>query len=222
MRVVFVIAFSVLRASPVLPQSAAAHEEHHPPGAAARPAPVAIAPAESGMRGMKMMMSAPALDAYPNLMNFPRLSPEERRRLDRDSEARMLEGTALMSAAMNRVVGASRRGDYGDMHGALGDLRAGLGRLEAGLAGKSALDSAVDQPAVALSWLRSEMSVGAAAQTGGIVRPLSPFHAAVVVILAAFAMTMAALYIAKMRRIEALAAQWSSSSSEPAAVVRDR
>lgn len=209
-------------------QSGAGHEEHHPASAAAPasppPAPrVSRAPKKTrdlGMSGM-MMTTIPTLDAYPSLMSYPRLSPEERVRLERESEARMLEGTSLMSGAMNRVIKAARRGDHVVMYGALGDLRVGVARLEAGLAGKTALDTASGQADIALTWLRSEMHLSGPTPPVGGIGALSPFHVTMMLILAGFALTVLVVHVAKMRRIEAMAAQWSSASAPKPAGVRN-
>ena len=193
------------------------HEQHHPPdSAAAVRSPTS--PSATAMTTGGMTVPAPR-DAYPPLMILARLTPAERAQLQRDSEERMLAGTALMAAGIERVTAAARRGEYATMSDALEEVREGLARLEAGIAGRTALDSAVDASSLALSWLRSEMSLTA---TGPRARaPLgdgfSPFHLTIMGILGGFAATMIWIHFQKMRRIEALVTDHRRSSGGAAA-----
>ena len=198
-------------------QTTTEHEQHHPPdsAAAARP-PTSPSAAAMSMGGM---MLPPPRDAYPTLMILARLTPAERVQLQRDSEERMLTGTALMAAGMERVTAAARRGEYATMSNALHEVREGLARLDAGIAGRTALDSAVDASSLARSWLRSEMSLAA---TGPRARaPLgdgfSLFHFTLMGILGGFAATMIWIHLQKMRRIEALVTDHRRSSGGAAA-----
>ena len=203
------IALSAIPLGELPGQQPPGHEEHHPAAPASGRGAV-VPPKPSGMQGM-MMPPAP-LDAYPTVMNLPRLAPPDRARLERESNQRMLEGVAVMSKAMDRVLKASRREDYGTMYGALGDLRGGLARLEAGLAGKSALGTEGAAQKVALSWFRTELSLPALAPDGVAASALSPFHRGMMAILGLFVAVMAILHILKMRRVSTLAAQWRSSA----------
>ena len=200
-------------------QTTAEHEQHHPPDSAT----TARSPTSPSATAMSMggMMLPPPRDAYPTLMILARLAPAERAQLQRDSEERMLTGTALMAAGMERVTAAARRGEYAMMSDALEEVREGLARLEAGIAGRTALDSAVDAPALALSWFRSEMSLAATGprNRASLGDGFSRFHLTIMVILGGFAATMIWIHFQKMRRIEALVTDHRQPSGGAAVAV---
>lgn len=205
---VLLVAISAIPLGGLPGQQPPGHEEHHPAAPASGRGAI-VPPKSSGMRGM-MMPPAP-LDAYPTVMNLSDLAPVARAQLELESNQRMLDGVSAMSKAMDRVLKASRREDYGTVYGALGDLRSGLARLEAGLAGKSALADESAPQKIALSWFRSEMSLPAPTPKAVPITALSPFHLGMMAILALFAALMVILHIVKMRRVGALAAQWRSA-----------
>ena len=190
--------------APLVAQTPEEHARHHPP-------PAAPVKSDSGPRAMgpamRDMMAPPPHDVYPTLMNLPSLTSEQRARLTRDADERVMTGTRMMNAGFEGLAVASRGDTVAAMQEALEQVRAGLARFESGLAIRQALDAgrSAGPRGVALTWLRSEMNLAPSdAEVHAGFRALAPFHLFVMLALFAFAGTMIWIYFRKMRQIEKL------------------
>jgi ferredoxin-NADP reductase len=221
------------------------HEQHHPaPAADSTAAP--RNPADAGSRGASGSqgdgmggMSGRATDGfigqgtadgqgccggappalYPALMAVPELTPGRRQELERQSGDRKVSGSALMSAALERLTAAARGGDAAAMQEASTEVREGFAQFESGLALRRALAEGRAPRDVALEWFRREMNLVPLANSPpphGLFG-LSWFHYAVMFILTAFALAMVGMNSRKMRRAEALVARLGGGG--PAAVL---
>ena len=200
-------------------QTAQEHEQHHPPAAPtpSAPAPPGMpdpspqpSPPKDGIAGMAEMMGAPPPKAlYPSLMDLPELTPERRQELERLASDRMVAGSALMSAALERLTAASQQRDYAAMQDATAQMREGQAQFESGLATRRAIAEGRMPRDIALGWFRSEMNLNpleAAPGAHGLFG-LSWFHYISMFILASFAVTTIWMHFHRMRRAEALVAR---------------
>lgn len=206
------------------------HSKHHPPPAASSTAPMAPmgAPpagtpgpgmAQGGMaQGMEKMMErmgAPApKELYPALMELPDLPPAKREQVQRQAHERMKEGTRLMSQALGELSKAAQRDDYAAMQAATAVMQQGLAQFESGLAAHRALAEGKAPRNVATQWFKREMNL---LPPVGVQPPhgffgLSLFHYLTMAFVAAFAILMAVIFIARQRRASALAAQLAGLS----------
>ena len=210
-------------------QTAQEHEQHHPPAVPAPTAPAQPAmptsppepiPPGGGMAGMAEMMGAPPPKAvYPSLMDLPELTPERRLEIERLASERMIAGSALMSAALERLTAAAQRGDRAAMQEATAQIREGLAQFASGLATQRAVAEGRAPRDIALEWFRREMNL---VPLTNVPPPhgflgLSWFHYFTMVILVAFAVTMIGMYFHKMRRAEILVARLSAGVTVAAA-----
>ncbi|MBL6748880.1 MAG: 2Fe-2S iron-sulfur cluster binding domain-containing protein [Nevskia sp.] len=241
------LAAAALLALPVYAQTADEHAAHHPPpdaaaagasmGATTAPAGPAAAPMGGmDMGSMMKQMGAPAAkELYPSLMELPDLPLEKRAEVQQRAHQRMTAGTDIMSASLGDLSTAAGRDDYTAMQDATQRLREGLAQFESGLAAHRALAEGAAPRSVAMQWFKRDMNLlprFPAEQAHGFFG-LSAFHYFTMLMLAAFALTLVAIYFARMRRVSSLLAQIKSggklvavppaavptavSSSEPAA-----
>lgn len=110
----------------------------------------------------------------------------------------MAEGTALLSAGVNRLSTATTLERYDEMLLALEQMRMALGLIESGVSVRMALDTSARALAPP-QFLREELS----AQHGTAAR-LSPGHIAFMVVAVLTAIAMLALQVMRIRRIGAL------------------
>ena len=222
------VVFVCLAVPPVVrAQTPEEHEQHHPvpsadSTAATRHPATSGVPAAPGSQGDSMggmpgprccSGASPAL--YPALMAVPELTPERRRQLERQSGDRMVSGSAMMSAAFERMTAAARGGDAAAMQEASGQVREGFAQFESGLALRRALAEGRAPRDVALEWFRREMNLVPLANSPpphGLFG-LAWFHYAVMFILTVFALAMVGMYLRKMRRAEALVARLGGGGS---------
>lgn len=191
-----------------LAQTPEEHASHHPGAAGAGPGgmgpPAGVGP-PGGMGDMGEMMKGmgvpPPKDLYPSLMAVPELSPELRKQVEAQSGERMHAGTVLMGQALDTLNAGTQSGDYAAMHEATARLREGIAQLESGIAARRALAEGRAPREVALAWFKQEMNLSPG------IAPAAPelfgsmgFHLIVIVLLAAFAIAMIAMYFFKMRR----------------------
>jgi hypothetical protein len=113
----------------------------------------------------------------------------------------MAEGTAMLSAGVNRLSTATTLERYGDMLAALDQMRMALGLIESGVSVRMALDTSA-RALTPPQYLRSELSTQR--ETAG---RLSPGHVAFMVVAVLTAIAMLALQVARVRRIGALRSQ---------------
>ena len=207
-------------------QTAQEHEQHHPPAASA-PA----APAAPGMPGpspqpsppkaeiAEMMGASPPKAFYPSLMYLPDLTPERRLELERLASDGMIAGSALMSAALERLTAAAQSGDYAAMQDATAQMREGQAQFESGLAIRRALAEGRMPRDIALAWFRREMNLTPLETAPGAhgLFGLSWFHYISMFILASFAVTMIWMHFHRMRRAEILVARLTAGAAVVAA-----
>lgn len=216
------------------------HGGHHPPQNAntqvSQPSPAptsspgvstaspSASPSAGGMMegGMEQMMErggAAAKELYPSLMDLPSLTPERRAEIERLASERMEAGRAAMTAALERLSGASARGDYPAMQAATAEVREALAQYESGLAARRALAEGRPPRDVALQWFKRDMSLLPAADsesaTGPLGLPSRWFHYFIIAILSVFAASMIRMYYHKMRRAETLLGQLASGATPP-------
>lgn len=171
----------------------------------------------------EMMGGPPPRALYPSLMDLPELTPDRRREFERLAGERMIAGSALMSAAFQRLAAATERGDAGAMHEADAQVREGLALFESGLALQRAIAEGRAPRDVALDWFRREMNLVPLPNSPPPhgVFGLSWFHYVTMFILSAFALTMIGMYFHKMRRAEALIARLTPNATGAAAALDD-
>lgn len=210
------------------------HASHHPDTAAAgaagmAPTGSASAPGGGGMAGMgtgaagakpggmgggmgemmQEMTKTPKMPLYPTMMQDP--YPEQRSAARQLANARMSEGSALLTAGLDNFSEASsgRRQDFGAMQAATEQIRRGQDLLESGLAAQRALAETDDPRTAALQWFNGEMNLTprfATEQPHGFFG-LNWFHYVVMLTLAAFVAAMLWMYFHKMQRANALVAK---------------
>ena len=211
---------------PALGQTPQEHEQHHPKAPSPPPAQPAMpnAPNDAGQQGkggmMGQGMGAPPPQAlYPSLMEVPELTPEQRAEFERVAGERMIAGSALMSAALERLTTATQSGDYAAMQEATAQMREGQAQFESGLATRRALAEGRAPRDIALDWFKREMNllpIGDSGTPHGFFG-LSGFHYFTMFILSAFAVTMIGMYFHKMRRAEALVVRLAGGADVTAA-----
>lgn len=206
---------------PIQAQTPDEHAQHHPPADPALPSPSSVgqptsADTASKRQGMGDMMgcvgagcaSNQPAQLYPALMGLPDLPPERRAEIERQAHARMLDGITQMSAAMSDVAATVERQDFARMQDATERMNAAIGLFESGLAAHRALAEGQAPRNIALRWFKREMNLTdpiATAQPHGVFG-LSGVHYFSMLLLAAFALFVSWMYIARTRRTTALLA----------------
>lgn len=194
--------------------SAADHAAHHP-GAGTAPSGATNAPGMGGM--MEHMSAPPPREPYPSLMSFPKLSLDERHKIEAQARQRMQDGISLMQKSLDALNTAARASNYAGMQHASGELREGIAQLESSSAALRALSDGKTPSDVALAWFKSEMNLRPklTAEERRTVFGLSIFHFVTMAILAAFAFAMLIMYFFKMRRATALFGRIDSDDGAP-------
>lgn len=206
----------------IVGQTPQEHEQHHP----ANVSPPAMTPAmpAGGMMEMMGSMGTPSPPPlYPSLMAIADLPPERRADFERAAGERMVAGSALMSAALERLAAATQIGDEAAMQDAAAQLREGQAQFETGLATRRALREGRAARDIALDWFRREMQLvplSSDTPPHGFFG-LSGFHYFTMFILSAFAVTMVGMYFQRMRRAEALVTRLANGGDAPAAAVAE-
>lgn len=220
------VVFGLLWSPDLRAQTPEEHASHHPgaPGAAtaagAMPA-TGGSPASEGMGGMGEMMKgmmggAPPKELYPSLMEIPELSPEQRKQVEGQGNARMHAGSVLIGQALDSLNAATLSADYAAMHEATTLLREGTAQLESGIAARRALVEGRAPREVALTWFKREMNLQPALSPTEHDRPgLTIFHLFTMVLLIAFSLAMVAMYFFKMRRAAALFGRIETDKGTP-------
>lgn len=203
-----------------LAQNEGDHAAHHPAASGsagdAASGPEGSAGASAGtqmggatpgmMGGMDGMMGRPSKEFYPALMGMPALSAEERSRLEVQARKRL-------SAEADRLAGAEmdlRHAIAGDDTAAADQasrrLRDSLNVVQSGVIALRSLHDGKPPQQIAQAWFRSQMNLpprqdGA---DGDGAPGVSWFHVTTMVLLVLFALAMLAVYVARMRRANAL------------------
>jgi ferredoxin-NADP reductase len=155
---------------------------------------------------------------YPALMSLPDLPPERRAEIERQAHARMIEGITQMNAAMSGVAGAVERQDFTKLQDATERMHTAIGQFESGLAAHQALAEGQAPRNVALRWFKREMNLTdpiATPQPRGVFGQ-SDLHYFAMALLAAFAVFVSWIYIARTRRTTALLASLQTGETVPA------
>lgn len=214
---------------PQLAEAEGDHAAHHPAvsgsagGAASKPdgsaAPGGAAPGMMG--GMDGMMGRPRKEFYPALMDLPALSAEQRSSLEAQARGRIgAEADRLAGAEMD-LRHAVAAGDIVAADQASRRLRESLNAVQSGVIALRALHEGRPPQQIAQAWFKSQMSLlpvrGATDADDGA--GLSWFHVTTMTLLALFSAGMLAVYVARMRRANALVDRLTRAQVAPAAAM---
>lgn len=215
---------STVAAGQVSPEE---HAKHHPGAAATGSQPGVQSPAAPGaeaggmMEGMGEMMKnmggTPPKALYPSLMDLPDLPPEKRDEVLRAAHERMKSGADLMGEGLDQLVRAAPTNDYAAMQAAAAMLREGVARFDSGIAANRAIAEGKDPRALAMQWFKGQMNLRTTTLSVESSGPLGLTwsHLLIMVLLAAFAGVMIAMYFFKMRRAAALFGRIEASKGGP-------
>jgi ferredoxin-NADP reductase len=202
------------------------HSAHHPgaPGSGAASAPQSNSPAapsggspapsssgsnpgmmgETGMMGE--MMGRPRKEFYPSLMEMPALSAERRRDFESEARARINSGIDGLSAAEADLRHAMAGGDIAAADQASGRIRGSLDQVQSGVTVLRSLSEGKSPQQIAQNWFKAQMNLlpPPATFTAEGALGISWFHVVTMGLLAAFSSGMLAVYVARMRRANAL------------------
>ncbi|WP_456748810.1 FAD-binding oxidoreductase [Bradyrhizobium sp. USDA 4354] len=212
------------------------HAAHHPAGAEARPKPEGStgpsdghaaggspgAPSAGMMGGMDGMMGRPRKAFYPALMDMPALSAEQRSSLEGQARARIsAEADRLADAEMD-LRHAIAGGDIVAADQASRRLRESLNAVQSGTVALRSLQEGKPPQQIAQAWFKSQMNLLPARSTMDAddgPTGISWFHVTTMALLALFSVGMLAVYVARMRRANALVDRLTRVAVAPAAVV---
>ncbi|MDD1516959.1 MULTISPECIES: FAD-binding oxidoreductase [Bradyrhizobium] len=213
------------------------HAAHHPAGAGgeARPEPEGSAgpsdgyaaggsPAASSagmMGGMDGMMGRPRKAFYPALMEMPALSAEQRSSLESEAHARIGAETDRLADAETNLRHAIAGGDIAAADQASRRLRESLNAVQSGVVALRSLHEGKPLQQIAQAWFKSQMNLPSARSTVDAddgATGISWFHVTTMALLALFSVGMLAVYIARMRRANALVDRLTRVAVAPAAV----
>jgi ferredoxin-NADP reductase len=180
------------------------HAKHHPGKDQAGPAQGKMGGGMESMGGMmEGMGKAPPKEQYPSLMSLPELTPERREEILSEAQARMQEGTALLSKGLDELAKAAESGDNVAMQEALVQVREGVQRFESGLAAKRAVTEGKAPREIALQWFKREMNLSGpliGEEPGFRLWGMTPFHTFIMAILVVCGAAVIWMYFHKMQR----------------------
>lgn len=202
------------------------HDSHHPgkgPAAGMGPPAAVREKAGGGMAGMgdgggmegmmDRMGVPPPRELYPEMMRLEDLASDREHELLERARSRRRQGSSRLTGALEDLDRARLESDRSALFEALGEARAGLDELESGLATEQALQAGEEPRKIALDWFRNEMNLAAPGQVErAALFGLGWFHAFVMALLTAFAVTMIGMYFYKMRRAADLISALSGSN----------
>lgn len=200
------------------------HSAHHPgaPGSGSTsapqsnnpPAPNPPTPSSSssnpGMMGetgmMGEMMGRPRKEFYPSLMEMPALSAEQRRQFESQARSRINSEIESLSAAEADLRHALAGDDVVAADQASGRIRGSLDQVQSGVTVLRSLREGKSPQQIAQNWFKAQMNLlpPPATFTADGVLGISWFHVVTMGLLAAFSSGMLAVYVARMRRANAL------------------
>lgn len=157
------------------------------------------------MRGM--MGGRPPKEFYPSLMDLPTLSPEQRRAIEAQARAWVSAGVDEIATAEDVLRQAYAAGDAAGAEQAARRLREGLDDVSSGTAALRALAEGKSPPQIARDWFKEQLNLATlGTHTSSPTGPLglSWFHLVTMALVSAFAAAMSAIYLARMRRANAL------------------
>ena len=192
-------------------QTEDSHSAHHPgnssndtPASGGQsPAPSSNSPG-SGMMGD--MMGRPRKELYPTLMDMPTLSMEQRRNLDSQARGRINSEVDGISAAEMDLRHAIAAGDVVAADRASGRLRDSINQVQSGVTVLRSLNEGKSPQQIAQTWFKAQMNLSpqpAALDADGVLG-ISWFHVITMGLLATFSAGLLAIYVARMRRANAL------------------
>jgi ferredoxin-NADP reductase len=159
---------------------------------------------ETGMMGE--MMGRPRKEFYPALMEMPALSAEQRRGLESEARARINSGLDSLAAAQTELRHAMAGRDIPAADQASGRIRGSLDQVQSGVTVLRSLSEGKSPQHIAQNWFKAQMNLlpPPATFTADGVLGISWFHVVTMGLLAAFSSGMLAVYVARMRRANAL------------------
>jgi len=158
----------------------------------------------AGMMGE--MMGRPRKEFYPSLMDMPALSPEQRRSLESQARGRIGANIDGIPAAEMDLRHAIAAGDGVAADLALGRIRESLDGVQSGVTVLRSLNAGKSPQQIAQNWFKAQMNLlpqPAFVDAGGVLG-ISWFHLTTMALLATFSLGMLAVYVARMRRANAL------------------
>ncbi|WP_275198670.1 2Fe-2S iron-sulfur cluster-binding protein [Bradyrhizobium sp. CSA207] len=161
---------------------------------------------DAGAGMMGEMMGRPRKELYPSLMEMPVLSPEQRRNLESQARGRIngeIDGIAAAEMDLRHAIAA---GDVVAADRASGRIRYALDGVQSGVTVLRSLIEGMSPPHIAQNWFKAQMNLRpqlALVDTDGMLG-VSWFHVATMALLAIFSAGMLAVYVARMRRANAL------------------
>ncbi|PIT04644.1 oxidoreductase [Bradyrhizobium nitroreducens] len=186
------------------------HAAHHPAasgssGGAAGAPPGGATPGMMG--GMDGMMGRPRKEFYPALMEMPSLSAEQRSSLEAQARERISTEADRLAAAEMDLRHAIAGGDVVAADRASRRLRESLNAVQSGVVALHSLHEGKPPQQIAQAWFKSQMNLlpQRGAMDGDDGAPgISWFHVTTMALLVLFSLAMLAVYIARMRRANAL------------------
>ena len=159
-----------------------------------------------GAGTMGEMMGRPRKEFYPSLMDMPALSPEQRRSLESWARGRIGAEIDGISAAEMDLRHAIAAGDVVAADQASGQIRYALDGVRSGVTVLRSLNEGKSPQQIAQNWFKAQMNLLpqlAVVDADGVLG-ISWFHVTTMALLAIFSSGMLAVYVARMRRANAL------------------
>ncbi|MBC9979356.1 2Fe-2S iron-sulfur cluster-binding protein [Bradyrhizobium campsiandrae] len=207
-----------------LAQAEDEHAAHHPAAAASSGDAAGMPSGRSApgmMSGMDGMMGRPRKEFYPALMDMPTLSAEQRSKLEAQARERIsAEADRLASAEMD-LRHALAVDDIVAAGQASRRLRESLNQVQSGVVALHSLHAGEPPQQIAQAWLKSQMNLlpqrsAINADDGG--QEISWFHVSTMALLVLFSLALLAIYVARMRRANALVDRLTRVAAAPVAV----
>ncbi|WP_275188391.1 2Fe-2S iron-sulfur cluster-binding protein [Bradyrhizobium sp. CSA112] len=155
---------------------------------------------------MGEMMGRPRKEFYPSLMEMPALSADQRRDLESQARVWINSGIESLSAAEGDLRHAIAGGDIVAADQASSRIRGSLDQVQSGVTVLRSLSEGKSPHQIAQNWFKAQMNLlpPPATFTAEGVLGVSWFHVITMGLLAIFSAGMLAVYIARMRRANAL------------------
>ena len=190
------------------------------PGMGSGSASTGAGPMGGGMgEMMREMMGPPRKEFYPSLMALPSLTPEQRQGIEAQAKAQISAGTDEIARTENALRHANAAGDAVGAERAASRLRDATNQVKSGSTILRSLAEGKPPRQIAMDWFKGEMNLAPDTVTHDAVGPLglSWFHLITMALVTAFAGAMLAIYLARMRRANALVDRLTNPSPAAAA-----
>ena len=163
-------------------------------------------------------MGGPRKEFYASLMAMPDLSPEQRQRIEAQARAWIGAGTDEIASAENALRHANASGDSAGAEQAASRMRVALAQVKSGTTILRSLAEGKTPRQIALDWFKGEMNLAPDTSMRDQDGPfgLSWFHLVTMALVTAFATSMLAIYLSRMRRANALIDRLTSTRPAPA------